>query len=296
MENSNPKIGSFIELHFIVILFGFTAILGKLITVSAFEVVFYRTLLACIGLLILLSFLKKSIKVEKKEATAMFLTGLVVCFHWFLFFYAARISNVSISLIGLATATLWVAILQPFIDKTKISKSEITLGMVMVFGLYLIFQSESLHIWGLVLSVLSGMFQALFSIINSRFIKRNHSLVITFYEMAGAAFFSAVFILIYWQFNPDLVPSPLLPSLPNWFYLSILAFVCSVYAYSGIVRLLSNISAFSINLAVNLEPIYGIILAFFFFKDAEKMNIGFYSGAIVIFLAVFGYQYIMGKK
>jgi drug/metabolite transporter (DMT)-like permease len=290
--NQKPFVGIYLELHFIVVLLGFTAILGKMISISSVEVVLYRTLLASLGIFFVLFFMKKKIKISKSDTYKMLATGLIVAFHWFLFFYSARVSNVSISLVGLATATFWVAILQPIIDKTRISITEVGLGLVVIFGLYLIFQTEFDHWWGLFLSVLTAFFQAVFSIINSKFTKKHPSLIITFYEMAGACFFSIVFLLIFWLFNPSY--NLLIPSTVDWLWIFILAIVCTVYAYSAIVRLLGNISAFSVNLAVNLEPIYGIILAYFIFGESEKMSFGFYAGTLTICLAVFGYQ-ILGK-
>lgn len=290
MKNFKPKIGIYLELHFIVILLGFTAILGKLITVSAEEVVFYRTFLASLGLFAVLFLLKKDIKITKIDTFKMLGTGFIVALHWFLFFYSARISNVSISLVGLSTATFWVAILQPFVDKTRVSFMEIALGLVVIVGLYLIFNTALNHWWALFLSVLTAFLQAAFSIINSKFTIRHHSLIITFYEMAGACIFSAIFIGIYWYLEPNSMPINLLPSFSNLFWLFILASICTVYAYSGLVRLLQKISAFSINLVVNLEPVYGIILAYFIFGEKEKMSFGFYAGVLIICVAVFGYQ------
>jgi drug/metabolite transporter (DMT)-like permease len=280
----------YLELHFLVILFGFTAILGKLIHVSAINVVLYRTFFASIGLWVLLLFFKQKIVIAPKDTLMLMATGLVVFFHWYLFFEAARISNVSISVVGLATSTLWVALLQPFFDKTKIRFLEIVLGIAVIVGLYLIFQTQ-LNQWvGLLLSIGSAILQAVFSIINSRFTQKYPSLVITFYEMIGAMFFTLFFLFILpigisktdFEFE--------IPQNADWLWLLILALACTVYAYSGVVRLLKHISAFTANLAINLEPVYGIIFAYFIFGDSEKMTFGFYAGTTIICAAVFGYQ------
>ena len=290
MAYKKPKTENYFELHFIVVLFGFTAILGKLITISAIEVVFYRTLLACGGLFIVLTLLQKDLRITKIDALKLLGTGFIVAFHWLLFFASARVSNVSISLVGLATATFWVAILQPITDRSKISFLEIGLGLVVIFGLFLIFQTELNHWLGIFLSIVTAFFQAVFSIINSKFTKRHHSLIITFYEMMGACFFSILFIGLYWYIQPTAIPKNFMPSAKDLFWLFILAVVCTVYAYSAIVRLLQNITAFSVNLAINLEPIYGIILAYLIFGESEKMSFNFYAGTTIICLAVFGYQ------
>ncbi|MES2795011.1 MAG: EamA family transporter [Bacteroidota bacterium] len=292
MQSTQPKIENFFELHFVVVLFGFTAILGKLITLSALELVFYRTLLASLGLFGLIYVLKKSVLINKKDIIKLFGIGIIVSLHWFLFFYSARVSNVSVSLVGLATSTLWIALLQPFFSKSAIRISEICLGVTMILGLYLIFNSDLNNWLGLLLSIGSGLMQAVFSLFNSKFTQKYHSFIITFYEMAGAFLTTGLFLFFS---NQTSIFTGSYPNLQNLLWLLILAFLCSVYAYSAVVRLLKNISAFSVNLAINLEPVYGIILAYFIFGEAEKMTIGFYFGTFIICLAVFGYQ-IFGMK
>jgi drug/metabolite transporter (DMT)-like permease len=284
---------SYLELHFIVILIGFTAILGKLISISATELVFLRTILASFGLFCLLFLLKKPIKIPKNDAIKLIGVGFFVGLHWFLFFYSARIANVSVSLVGLATSTLWVALLQPFFGKSKIKKLEIALGFCMIFGLYLIFNAD-LRFWlGLVLSIGSAFTQAMFSLFNAKFTQKFYSLNITFYEMLGAAIITGL-VLIF--LGDELIFTGHYPLPIDWLWLAILAGACTVYAYTAIVRLLKNISPFSVNLAFNLEPVYGIILAYFIFGESEKMTSGFYAGTFIIFIAVFGYQIFGHEK
>jgi drug/metabolite transporter (DMT)-like permease len=216
-----------------------------------------------------------------------------VSLHWFLFFYSARVSNVSVSLVGLATSTLWIALLQPFFTRSTIRISEICLGATMILGLYLIFNSDLSNWLGLLLSIGSGLMQAVFSLFNSKFTQKYHSFIITFYEMAGAFLTTGLFLF---YSNQSSIFTGSIPNAQNLLWLLILAFLCSVYAYSAVVRLLKNISAFSVNLAINLEPVYGIILAYFIFGEAEKMTMGFYLGTFVICTAVFGYQIFGTKK
>lgn len=293
MKSQQPKLAHFFELHFLVILFGFTAILGKLIEITALELVFFRTIIASGGLFLVILFIKKSIKIDFRDIIKLLSIGLVVFFHWFLFFYSARISNVSVSLVGLATSTLWVALLSPIFGKGKLSLMEICLGLVMVLGLYLIFNADLSQGWGLLLSIGSGFVQAVFSLFNAQFTQKYHSFVITFYEMVGA--FLATGAILYFSNEPSIFTGKI-PSASDFVYLIILAVVCTVYAYSAVVRLLQYISPFSVNLAINLEPIYGIILAYFIFGEKEKMQFGFYLGTIIICMAVFGYQFFVQKS
>jgi drug/metabolite transporter (DMT)-like permease len=292
---SKPQFKHFLELHFVVILFGFTAILGKLITVSAVAVVFYRTLFATFGLYVLLLALKKSIALKKAEILKLILIGIVVAGHWLLFFGAARVSNVSISLVGLATSSLWVCLLQPILSKTKIRISEILLSIVVILGLMLVLDAEIDHWLGLLMSVGSAVMAALFSIFNSKFTNKYHSLVITFYEMIGSSIVTGIVLIVMILTGSDKAKLNIIPQNMDWLWLGILALVCSVYAYSAIVRLLQNVSAFTINLTTNLEPVYGIILAFFIFGESERMTTNFYTGTLIIFVAVFGYQ-VFGKR
>ncbi len=287
-----PKVGSFLELHFVVLLLGFTAILGKFISLSAMELVFYRTFLTALGLFLVTFYFNRPLRIEPLVALKLISIGFLVGLHWFLFFYAARVANVSVSLVGLATSTLWTALLQPLFIKTKIRLIEIFLGFTMILGLYLIFNADISNWQGLLLSIASAFTQAIFSLFNASFTKKYHSLVITFYEMVGASLIAFFILLLSHQttFINGSYPKPY-----DWLYLLILALVCSVYAYSAIIRLLIHISPFSINLATNLEPVYGIVLAYFIFGEAEKMTIGFYIGTLIICLAVFSYQYFQRK-
>jgi drug/metabolite transporter (DMT)-like permease len=287
LEAKGNKIGVFLELHFVVILLGFTAILGKLISVTALELVFYRTFLASIGLFFLNKYLKQSLKILFADKIRLILIGIVVATHWFLFFYSARVANVSVSLVGLATCTFFIALLQPFFGLGKISIIELSLGLIIVLGLYLIFKADLNNWYGLLLSILSAFAQAVFSLYNSKFTKKYHSFIITFYEMFGACIFIFIFLLFS---NQPFITNGSMPKTSDWAYLLVLAIFCSLYAYSALVRLMQTLSAFAVNLVVSLEPIYGIILAFFIFGETEKMTIGFYLGTIIICLAIFSYQ------
>lgn len=279
----NKSLKHYLELHFVVVLLGFTAILGKLIQLSAEALVMYRTGLTVFGIFLLSFSLKIPFRLKTPVIFKLLGIGLVVALHWYTFFEAAKISNVSISLIGLSTGTLWVAFLKPFVEKTKISWLEIGLGIAVVLGMCIIFKTESQHSFGLWLSVVSGLLAAIFTLANGQFTNHVHSLSITCYEMLGAF----LVCLFYTLFSAKTLP---IPNPSDWFWLSILAFVCSVYAYSAIVRLLKHIPTFSVNLAVTLEPVYGILLAYFIFGTTESMTIGFYIGSLIILASVFIYQ------
>jgi drug/metabolite transporter (DMT)-like permease len=175
---------------------------------------------------------------------------------------------------------------------------EVLLGLVALAGLYVIFRFEFDHVLGLIMALASAMLAALFTVINSQFTKRHNPYMITFYEMIGAWVGTSIFLLFYTVFWSGNIHQ-ILPSATDWFYLLILAGVCTVYAYSASVELMQKISAFALNLTNNLEPVYGIVLAFLIFGEKEKMTPGFYLGTGIIVLAVLAYPLVkrmLGKK
>ncbi|RAV99819.1 DMT family transporter [Pseudochryseolinea flava] len=286
----------YIKLHFIVFLWGFSAILGMLITIPAVEMVFYRSILAAIGMAILIAATKGSFQITTTDLIKLLFIGFIVGGHWIAFFGSGRISNVSVSLVGFATNSLWAALLEPVFNKVRIKKTEVFLGLLVIAGLYIIFSFKFQYKLGLLLGILAGFSSALFSVFNSKMVRRVPAYTITFYEMIGAALFIALFLPIYkmtWASNHEL---QLIPTTMDWIYIALLAGVCSVYAYSVAVELMKKISVFMLQLALNLEPLYGIIMALIIFKDKEKMGVNFYLGAALIVSAVLLYPVLKKAK
>jgi drug/metabolite transporter (DMT)-like permease len=284
----------YLQLHFIVLLWGFTAILGLLISIPAVELVFYRTLLAFFGLLALLFFMKVKVLLDPTTLFKLILTGFIFAGHWILFFAAARQSNVSVTLVGMSTVTLWTAFLEPITMKKRIKWFEVVLGLIIVGGIYLIFEADLTYRKGLLMAMGSAFLAALFTVINARFVKEQHPYVITCWEMLGATIATLLFFPIYLKYFAIDGVFHLQASAMDWFYILVLAFICTVYAYSASVQLMKRLSAYTINLVINLEPVYGIILAILIFGDSEKMTSNFYVGAIIIILAVLSYP-LMNK-
>jgi len=285
----------YLKLHFIVLLFGFTGILGKLVSIPAVEMVFYRTLLAAAGMVVLLVIVKGTFKVSGGDFTRLILTGFIVAAHWLTFFVSARVSNVSVSLVGFATASLWTALLEPMVKGYRIKTVEIVFGLIVLGGLYTIFSSDFGYSYGLILGVLSGLTCAIFSVINSQLVKRVGSFTITFYEMTGACIAVALFLPFYQVYWADGQQLRMLPSPSDWIYIALLAWLCSVYAYSAAVELMRKVSVFFFQLTLNLEPVYGIVMAVIVFGDTEKMTVNFYVGTTIILLAVLVYPFLKRK-
>ena len=279
----------YLKLHFIVFLWGFSAILGKLVSIPSVEMILYRGLMAAAGMAIVIKATRGTFIVTRQELVKLLLIGFVVAFHWITFFAAARVSNVSVSLVGFATNSLWAALLEPWFNQRQIKRFEVLLGLVVLAGLYIIFSFDFQYKLGLLLGIIAGFTSALFSVFNSKMVKTIPAYTITFYGMAGIVIAIVAFLPIYkntiaLNHSLALIPKPM-----DWVYIGLLAGVCSVYAYSTAVELMKKLSVFLIQLALNLEPVYGIIMALIIFGDEEKMGPNFYLGTVVILAAVLLY-------
>lgn len=276
-------------LHFIVLIWGFTAILGMVISLPAVEVVFFRTMLAAVGLAGILVFRKKGFRLPRRsDFLIVFGTGVLIAIHWVLFFFSARISTISICLAGLATCSLWTSLIEPLVSNRKIKLFEVVLSGIAFVGIVVIFNVEFNHLIGFTVAVISALMAAIFAIINSKLTQRIDPFVITFYEIAAACVSIGLFLPIYKATN-DSGTLALIPTAMDWFYLLILSSVCTVFAFSYSIWLMQRLSAFTVNLSVNMEPVYGIILALLIFPEKEKMAPGFYLGTSLILLSVLIY-------
>jgi len=285
----------YLQLHFLVFLWGFTAVLGKLVSIPSVEMVFYRTLLAAAGAGVLILMTRGTFAVSKSDLIKILLTGIIVAVHWLTFFGSGRISNPSTSLVGFATCSFWAALFEPLAKRKKIQILEIGLGLVVIIGLYIIFTGDFQYPLGLFLGIISGLTAALFSVINSRLVVRVSANTITFYEMAGACLIIFLFFPFYQNTWADDGQLNLVPLWSDWIYIAIMAWACSVYAYSAAITLTKKLSVFFIQLALNLEPVYGIALALIVFGNKEIMGWNFYAGTLIIISAVVIYP-ILKKR
>jgi drug/metabolite transporter (DMT)-like permease len=281
----------YLKLHFIVFLWGFSAILGKLISIPAMEMVWYRSVLAALGMGAVICFTRGNFTVSRLDLVKLFGIGAIVSLHWLAFFGSARMSNVSVSLVGFATNSLWAALLEPWFSRKRIKKYELILGLVVMAGLYVIFLFDFEYKLGLALAVFAGFTSALFSVFNAGMVKRISARAITFYEMIGVFLATAVFLAVS-QASYDDLGVPVVPTTLDLLYIAILAGVCSVYAYTVAVELMKRISVFMIQLTLNLEPVYGIIMAVIIFGQEEKMDLNFYAGTLLIMSAVLTYPLV----
>ncbi len=282
----------YLKLHFLVFLWGFTAVLGMLVTIPSVEMVFYRTFLAALGMGALILITRGTFTISKSDFIKIALTGFIVAIHWLTFFGSARVSNPSTSLVGFATCSFWAALLEPIIKRKKILPLEIGLGLIVIIGLYIIFAGDFKYPLGLFLGIVSGLTAAIFSVANSRLVVRVNAYTITFYEMVSACLIIFIFFPIYKNTMADDGALHLLPLWTDWIYIAIMAWVCSVYAYSAAIDLTKKLSVFFIQLALNLEPVYGIALALIVFGEKEVMGWNFYAGTAIIISAVALYPFL----
>ena len=271
-----------LHLHFIVFIWGFTAILGALISIDAIPLVWFRVLLASLVLFIFLKIRKIPFNENGSDMLKLFFGGVLVALHWVTFFHAIKISTISTTLITLSSSAFFVVIFKPFFEKKKIEVYELLLAFLAVLGFVVIFYSETLYTKGILVALLSSTLVALFSVYNSKLIKSYRGSKIAFYEL----FFAGIFLTVILIVKNDFSGSYFQLSQSDWFYLLLLAVICTAYPFVVATNLLKKMSPFTIVLTNNLEPVYGIILALIIFGEKEQMSIQFYVGAAVIFSSV----------
>jgi len=281
-----------IWLHITVFILGFTGILGKTITLDGVSLVWWRVGIAFFALLpiIILLRTKKIFLPFKVIAFALF-TGFVVGLHWITFFHAIKISNVSVTLAALSSTTLMVSLLEPIFQKKKISPIQVLLGILIMIGLSIILIDEHNFQLGLFVGLLSAILAALFTILNKKISFYNaDALVLCTWEMLGA-FISISIILLF----SDILPKTL-PTNIDLFWLLILGVICTALTFSISIWLLERLTAYQVTLAINMEPIYGILLAALIFHENNELKLSFYLGSLFIIGAVIFYSVYNRKK
>jgi len=278
-------------LHFTVLLFAVTGILGKSISASATITVWYRLVFAIIGIIAYSALIKGKFKFTRKRLYHLLLTGGIVGVHWITFFGAIKVSNVSLALVCFSTTTLFTALIEPIYFKTKIKPYEIIFGLIIIGGLYLvIFDVDFKYIWGIVLSVISAALASWFTVLNGLYIKDTDAKSISVIELTGALIVTSLCL----PFTDGMsFFNPLTGE--DYVYLLILGVVCTTVAFVLSVEVMKKLSPYTVTISVNLEPVYAIILAVFIWPDTESMSITFYLGAGIILACIFGNAYVKNR-
>ncbi|HJS00852.1 MAG TPA: DMT family transporter [Flavobacterium sp.] len=278
----NDRLKSYLNLHLIVFIWGFTAILGALITMDADVIVWYRMLFASLFLGFHVVSRKRSFHVPLKSLLKLIGVGLLIALHWIFFFHAIHIANVSITLSVFSLGAFLASLLEPLFYGRKVLWYEVFFGLVIIAALAIIMQVEVGYFEGMLYAFVSIFLGVLFTLFNGKLIQKHDSAVITFYEFfAGVIFISIYFI---WQNKFTIAFFDV--SFQNWVLIFILSSVCTAYAFTASVKVMKQLSPYTVMLTTNLEPVYGIVLAYFIIGEKEKMSPSFYIGAVVIILTV----------
>ena len=283
--NENRR--AYFELHIAVVLYGFTAILGKLISISAVSIVWWRVFFASISFFFILN-VAKVVKTLPTRVIVRFMgIGIIVALHWITFYGAIKLSNASISLICLATTSLFTSLLEPLILNRKFEWLELALGVVILPGMYFIVNGIHMEFYlGVVVGLSSAFFAAMFSILNKKYIDDAKPNELAGIQLFGVFVFISICAPFIYMYDPEI---NWIPQGYDLLYLLILALLCTTFAYILSMRSLRQLSAFASNLVVNLEPVYGILLAAALLSEYKDLSTNFYIGVSIICLAVFSY-------
>ncbi len=281
----------YFQLHFIVLLWGFTPVLGKLITLPALDLVFWRLIFAGLSLAAFIIYKKFKFDLSVKETSVIFIMGLLVGAHWYFFYHAIKVSNVSIAMAGFSTMTLFASVLQPILLKKKFFWGDAFYGIVILIGLSIILSFESGAIQGVIYGILAAFTGAFFGIYNGKLILKHNSSYITFIEFVGALFF--IIIIKFLINNNHLYLEPFVNYDILW--LLVLSILCTTLAFTLSVEIMKFFSPFTVIITNNLEPVYGVIFSVLLFGQSEIMSTQFYFGAIIILFCVFSYPFFKKK-
>ena len=273
-------------LHFTILIWGFTGIIGKILGLSGLstsEVVFWRMLIAWTTLLLYLIIKKKHILVSKKTFLKLLGNGILIAFHWYCFFEAIALSNVSIALVFMSTTAFFTSFAEWVIYRKEIDYRELFIGLLVIVGVSIIvndlnFENHPDYLKAIFLALISAFLAAFFSVINSVLVKENDSAIISFYELMGGFWV----ITLLFCLNGNIVLNELSINSLQLFWLMVLGIICTSFAFLLGVYVMKFIKPYTVNLSVNLEPIYAIIFALLIFKDSEVMNLNFYLGSMVV--------------
>ncbi len=280
MPSANFK--SYVSLHLIVFIWGFTGVLGDLISVREDSLVWYRMLLAAGFIRLWLLATKTPLYVPRREFKNLIVTGMLIGVHWVLFFTAINVSNVSITLAMFSLGAFFAAVLEPLFYGRKMLWYEIFFGLVIMGALVIIMQVEFRYLWGMILALLAVLVGVLFTLINGKLTQKYDARVITYYEFLAGFALVSVIVAARGKFNAAFFDI----STKDWGLLLLLSSVCTAWAFTASVSVMRKLSPYTVMLTTNLEPVYGIVLAWLLLGEDEQMSPGFYIGAALIVAVV----------
>ncbi len=271
-------------MHLAVFLWGFTGVLGQEISLDAIATVWYRMLLTALFMMVIVYYRKEWVPIPKKDLGRLIGIGCLMALHWVAFFGAIKLANVSIALVCMSTAGIFTSLFDPFVNDSKHNAGELLIGLLGIAGVYLIYQSQQIFAWGVLSGLVAAILAAVFTVLNKKIANNYPVRTMVFYEMGSGWLLLSVLLPFILLFSGESVT--LVPTNMDWLWLAILSLCCTVWAQSLAFNALKHISAFTSSLSVNLEPVYGILLAFVIYHEYEMLHKWFYIGMALIMLSV----------
>jgi len=287
----NTRVLAYLQLHTAVLLYGLTAILGDLISLSAMSLVWWRVLITSLSLLGFVGLGRRILRMERRLVLRYIAIGFLVAMHWLSFYGAIKYANASIVLAAMATTSLFTSLVEPLITKRPFRRLELVLGFLVIPPMILIARNIELSMQlGLWVALLSAFLASVFASLNKKYVDKAGPFEISFIEMASAWVFITLLMPVFSQEMGRLMPLP-----QDWIYLLILSLMCTTFAYVISMKALKHVTAFDANLVINLEPVYGIFLAILILKEHQELDPLFYYGVVLIMLIVFAHPMLQRK-
>lgn len=284
MVNTESKAGNYFLLHFIVFIWGWTAILGKGIELPAFQLVWLRMPIALAGIFLFMIIRRQRLYASVKNLKVYFGIGLIVALHWITFYGAIKVSNVSVTLACFSTGSLFSAFIEPVFFKRKIRLYEIVLGLLVVAALVLIFSVETQYVWGMILGILAALTSSLMGVFNGMLVRNGHSgPLVSLYEMTGGFLGLSIYVLLFRPWDGGLFTM----TTTDFWLLLVLGIACTSVPFLISLHVLKTISPYTVSLTLNLETLYGIVFAYFIFHEDKQLTTTFYVGSGIILSTIF---------
>ncbi|MDC0485526.1 DMT family transporter [Flavobacteriaceae bacterium] len=277
MQNDRSR--SLILYHFVVVIFGFSSVLGALISLDAIPLVIYRMGLAALGLAFFFAVYKPNyFHLSRDMWGKVVLGGIIIAVHWVTFFHAIKVAGVSLTLSMMSTGAFITAMLEPLLTQRKILIYEILFGGITAVGVGLIFNAEFEQFYGILVALLSAFLSALFTILNNQMVKKALPITLSFYELLVGTVVGVFYVLIFGNYTWNNFQF----SGYDWIWMLALAWICTSYAFNISIKVMKHLSSFTIMMIINLEPIYGILLSLAIWNEREYMSPSFYLGFFIV--------------
>lgn len=274
---------AFFELHVAVWLAGFTGVLGRLIQLDAVLLVWYRLMISSLTMWVIFALTKKLQRITGKDALKLAAIGFLSALHWVCFYGSIKQSNVSVALVCFSAVGFFTALFEPWFFRKRINPWEVFFGLIVIAGISIIFQFDPRYKIGIILGVICAVLLAMVMILIKQFVTRINTQTVLTYQLTGGWISLSLLVPLYLNRFPT---HYVFPDLGDWCWLLVLSWFCSVLAFQFSVNSLKKLSAFTVNLSFNLEPVYGIILAFIIYRENKELGWSFFVGLTLIVLAL----------